>query len=276
MTYVRKSVPRPTPGAGAPKPKNAMVTIIYADDIVAFPGSDENGVKTIGNLILKSGAKMYQLYETDDSQKASHSIEGDSDTEGFLKKFEGTHPGDSLEINEFVQNTIGQGILVLYSVECGSSVRKLIGTPCNPLYLKGEFADDKDGAKHTLNFEQRRRDRNVAKFYDGEVYYTENYSVADITAIDLLVANGPVYQLPSVAVADTNVLVSSLDLVHGQTVTLIGGGGAEPATLTSGVNGTVTVILASGTDWSALDKAVINLQVYVAGAITYLIERSRA
>lgn len=276
MTYTRKSVARPAPGAGAPKPKNAMVTIVYADDVLNFPGSDENGVKMLGNLVLKAGAKMHQLYETDDSQKASHSIEGESDTEGFLKKFEGSHPGDGIEINEFVQNTIGQGILILYSVECGSNVRKVIGTPCNPLYLKGEFVDDKDGAKHSLNFEQRRRDRNVAKFYEGEVMYSENYTAPD-TSIDITDANGPVMQLPAVTVADTDVTVTTNTMTNAQRkiITLIGGGGSEPATLAAGVSGPVTVVLDNGTDWVALKDAVINLQIYDAGAVTYLIEVSR-
>jgi hypothetical protein len=269
-------VARPAPGAGAPKPKNGMVTIVYADDVLSFPQSDANGVKTTGNLVLKDGAKMYQLYMTDDSQKASHSIEGESDTEGFLKKFEGTHPGDELEASEFVQNSIGQGIIALYSRECGLNSRKLIGTPCNPLYLKGEFVDDKDGSKHTFNFEQRRRDRNVAKFYDGEVVYEENY-VAATTAIDLTDANGPVVKLPAVTVVDTDVSIATLTMTNAQKkiITLIGGGGSEPETLAAVFSGPVTLILDNGTDWVALKDAVINLQVYDAGATTYLIEVSR-
>lgn len=59
-------------------------------------------------------------------------------------------------------------------------------------------------------------------------------------------------------------------------VSLIGGGGVAPATLDSGIQGVVTVILVNDTTWTGLENAVINLLVYKAGAITYLIEQSRS
>lgn len=275
MNTFRKSVGRPAPGAGAPKPKNAQVTIIYADDIFAFPISDGNGVKMLGNIILKPGAKMHTLYETDDSQKASHSIEGDADAEGFLKKFEGSHPGDSLEINEFVQNTLGQGVLVVYHTECGTSMKKVVGTPCNPLYIKGEFTDDKDAVKHTINFEARKRDRFVAKFYDGELIYQENF-ISPTSAITVNDTNGSIYQLPASDVADTDITFTAVDIDNKKTITLIGAGGDEPSILAGGVSGPVTVILDSGTDWVSLKDAIINLQYFNAGAVKYLIEISRS
>lgn len=275
MNAYRKSVGRPAPGAGAPKPKNSLVTVVYAEDIASFPISDENGVKTLGNIVLKTGAKMHTLYETDDSQKASHTIEGDADAEGFLKKFEGSHPGDSLEINEFVQNSIGQGMIVIYSAECGSEWKKVIGTPCNPLYLKGEFTDDKDAVKHTLNFEQRKRDRFVAKFYNGELIYQDNH-VATTAALAINAANGVVYQLPPSDVADSEISFTEVALDNKKVISIIGSGGEEPSTLSNGVSGPVTVLLDTGLDWIAYKNAVINLQVFNAGGTKYLIELSRS
>lgn len=274
MTTFRKSVPQPAPGAGAPKPKKPNVTVVYADDVLVFPISDANGVKMLGNIVLKDGAKMERVYATIDTQKASHTFEGDPDKEGFLKMFEGSHPGDELAINEYIQNTIGVGVLVIYDVDCNTGLRKVLGTPCNPLYLKPEFTDDKDGVAHMLKFEQRMRDRFVAKFYEGELSIAENYVSPDF-ALAITDVNGPVYRLPVSDVADTDITVGSMTQANKKVISIVGSGGDEPATLAGGVNGSVTVLLSDGTDWVALKDAVINLQVFDAGATTYLVELSR-
>jgi len=275
MTTFRKSVPAPTQvGAGAPTPKKGLVTIMHSADVLTFPVRDANGVVMLGNIVLKAGAKMLQLYLTSSTQKGSHEIEGDEDMEGFIKKFEGQHPGDSLEVNEFVQNSLGEGFIVIYGIGCGNSQGKVLGDPCNPMKLKGSYADDKDGRKHILQFEQTYKDRYVAGFYNGAITLASNYVAATVD-LDLLVANGPVYQLPSLAVTDA-VTGASTDLAHNTIVSLIGGGGVAPATLDSGIQGVVTVILANDTTWTGLEGAVINLLVYKAGAITYLIEQSRS
>lgn len=275
MSNLRISVPRPAAGAGAPKGKDQYVTVVYVDDIIGFPLTNERGVLLQGNIVLKPGAIMEKIYETDESQKASHKFEGDADAGGFLKMFEGTHPGDELEINEFVQNNIEVPVILIYPVDCNTGRRKVVGLPCNPVYLKAEFEDSKDGVKHTLTYEQRRRDRHVAKFYDGEINYAENYISAD-TSLALATADGFVYQLPSVAVADTDVTITSSNIVHKKIVSIVGGGGTEPATLVGGVSGPVTVILDNGTAWVAYKDSVIHLQVYDGGAVTYLIELSRS
>jgi len=275
MTTFRKSVPAPTQvGAGAPTPKKGLVTIMHSADVLNFPVRDANGVIMLGNIVLKADAKMLQLYLTSSTQKGSHEIEGDEDMEGFILKFEGQHPGDSLEVNEYVQNSLGEGFIVIYGIGCGNSQGKVLGDPCNPMKLKGSYTDDKDGRKHIMQFEQTYKSRYLAGFYNGAITLASNYE-AVTAALDLLVANGAVYQLPSLAVTAA-VTATSIDLAHNDIVTLIGGGGVAPATLDSGVAGDVTVILANDTTWTGLDKAVINLLVYKAGAVTYLIEQSRS
>lgn len=276
MTTFRKSVPKPAVvGAGAPNPKKGEVSVIYADDILSFPGRDANGVKMVGNIVLKPGAKVHKLYATPTSQKASHTIEGDEDAEQFKLKFEGTHPGDSLEVNEWVQNALGQGFIIIYGTSCGSETRKCLGTPCNPMKLKGEFMDDKDGVKHALNFEQYQGDRLLAGYYEGSLNFAENFQVALVTAIAANAANGFAYQLPSTE-AEAVIAFADMELTHGQVLSLIGGGGAAPSVLSAGVSGPVTVVLSEGQDWTALKDAVINLQVFEAGAVTYLMEVSRS
>lgn len=275
MTNFRKSVPKPTVvGAGAPNPKKGLVSVIFASDVLSFPGRDANGVKMVGNIILKPGTKVHTLYETPTSQKASHSIEGDEDAEQFKSKFEGTHPGDSIEINEFVQNALGEGIIVLYGTACGIGPKKVLGDPCNPLKLKGEFTDDKDGVKHTLNFEQLQGDSKIPGFYYGTLSYDGNFTVADAAAMIINPVNGNVYQLPATPV-EVKVGIATMTLPHGEVVSFIGSGGAGPTVLEGGALTGVTVLLKNDTDWIALKDAVINLQVMDAGTIIYLIEVSR-
>ena len=274
MNNFRKSVPRPAPGAGAPKGKNGNVTVVYVDDILMFPQPDPNGVKLVGNIVLKAGAKMERIYLTDDTQKASAKYEGDADAGGMTKMYEGSHPGDELAINEFVQNNIEVPVVLIYDLDCNTGLRKVVGLPCNPMYLKPEFEDSKDGVKHTLVYEQRRRDRHVSKFYEGELSFAENF-VATPTAIALSEANGAVYQIPSDDAA-LEIAFASNTLAAGKVVSLVGSGGDDPSTLDAGVSGPVTVLLKDGTQWVALKDAVINLQVYDAGATTYLIEVSRS
>lgn len=276
MTYLRKSVPRADGvSPGSANPKSPDVTLVYTDDILSFPERDPDGlVRLIGNIVLKPGAKMIKLYETPTSQKASHTIEGEEDMEGFQKKFEGSHPGDGLAINEFVQNTIGRGVIIIYGLSCGSNAKKVLGTPCNPMKLKGEFSDSKDGVKHTLNFEQYQSDGYVAGFYEGTLQFGSNFNVAVVTQIDLTPDNGQVYQLPATAVL-ANIDIDTVTLDHGKIVTLIGGGGAGASELTSGAKTGATVILKDDTDWVALAGAVINFKVVSAGATKYLVEESR-
>jgi len=275
MTNFRKSVVKSAPGSGAPKGKNPNVTAIHVDDILSFPGTDANGVRLMGNIVLKAGAKSERIYMTDVNQKASHAYEGDPDAGGYKKKFEGTHPGDALEINEYIQNNNEEPFVLVYDLECGTTLRKVVGLPCNPVYLKGEFMDDNSGVKHTLVFEQRRHDRHVSKFYEGDLSYAENVVTPD-TDLALDKTAGYVYQMPAVTVAATNVTVASSNIEHKKVITVIGGGGSEPATLTAGVSGPVTVVLDNGTVWVADKDAVIHLQVFDSGTVTYLIEMSRS
>ena len=276
MNNFRKSVPKPTiVGAGAPNPKKGLVNVIYADDVLYFPPRDENGVRMVGSIVLKANAKVYTVYHTPTTQKGSHTTEGDEDAEQIKQKFEGSVPGDELAVNEFEQNALGQGFIILYGTSCGSSSNKCLGTPCNPLKLKGEFTDDKDGVKRMFTFEQLQGGRQVAGFYEGQLNFEANYNAGSLADLGLTPEYGNVYQLPATAVSDT-IDITSMTLEHGQVISLIGGGGAQVSVLEAGELATVTVLLVNNSTWVALTGAIINLKVFTAGGITYLIEVSRS
>lgn len=275
MTTYRKSVSAPAKaGAGAPKPKKGKISVIYVDDILTFPERDAGGVKMLGNIVLKPGAKMHYLYMTPSTQKITDEITGDEDFEAFEKKAEGIHPGNSLDIREYRANGLGVGVILVFGAGCGKSSGDVIGTPCNPMKLKGSYSSDNEGVKNTMMYEASLPDSTPIGYYEGEITLAENY-VASSVALDLTKVNGVVQQLPALDTTDA-ITAASIDFDNGTIISLIGGGGADPATLDVGAQGSVTVVLLNGTQWVALSKAVINLEVVSAGATTYLIERSRA
>lgn len=276
MGELRLAVPKPSKaGAGAPTPKYGLATLIYVEDILNFPLRDAKGVLMVGNIVLVANAVMHTIYLTPSSQKLSYTVEGDEDMEGFLPKAEGTVPGSVIETHEFVQNALGQGFVLIFGKGCGDNTGKVLGSPCNPMKLKPEFVDDKDGTKTTMVFEQTVKSSEIPGFYFGEVQYAANNEVADAAAISLLKASGTVYQLPEDA-AGAAAAVAAMDHDNGTILSLIGGGGADPTTLDGGVSGPVTIVLLNGTQWVALENAVINFEVVKGGATTYLIERSRS
>ena len=65
-------------------------------------------------------------------------------------------------------------------------------------------------------------------------------------------------------------------MAHGDTVTLIGSGGSDPATLSSGDATGATVLLNDDQDWTALENATISFEVFDNGATMYLIEKNRS
>lgn len=271
--YVKQNVVKPlgkSPGAAAPKDPN--VTIVAVDDILTFPVTDGKGVNYAGNFVLKPGAKMYTVYMTPSKIKAGYESDGDEDAITFKQKFEGEHPGHELAIAEFVQNWTGVNSIIIYG-SCSDNFKKVIGTKCAPVQLKPSLSDDNDSRKHMLVFEQFAKSGYVIGHYTGALTFADPYVVADATAIAVTAANGYHYQLPSLDVTAA-IDIASTDLAHGDLVTLIGGGGDAPATLTSGVTDK-SALLKEGTTWVGLTGAVIHLRVYKAGAVTLFIEESR-
>lgn len=94
-----------------------------------------------------------------------------------------------------------------------------------------------------------------------------------VTTIAVNATNGYVYQLPSLATTAA-VTFTEVGLQHGDIITLVGGGGANPATLASGVTDKKALLI-NGTTWVGLAGATINLKVFNNGAITLLEEISR-
>lgn len=260
-----------SPAASAPKEPN--VTIVAVDDILAWPLRDAGGVKLLGSLVLKPGARMYQFYQTISKFNAAFEPEGDEDAVTYKQKVETELPGDTLEGNEFVHAWTAVNVVIIFG-SCQDDFRKMYGTKCAPLQLKVTGQDNNEARKKMLVFEQLAKSNWLPGHYTGALAFAEPFAATSgVFAIN--VANGNQYQLPSLAVTDA-IEPSAVELEAGEIVTLIGGGGVAPATLTQGTAGAVEVLLTTGTVWTGLQGAVIHLQVFDAGDTKYLIEQSRA
>ena len=257
-------------GSGSGKNK---VVIVDADDVLVFPPRDGNGVVMVGNFVMKTGAKMYEFYTTKSKGEAPVESDGDEDSVTIKQMFNAQHPGNTKEVKEFVQNWLGKSVYILHS-SCQDDFTEVMGTPCAPLQLKPSKTDTNDARFWALKFEAFAKSAFVPGHYQGDIIEAAPVAVADATDIDLVQADGSQYKLPATATT-TVVGITSNDFDHGKFVTLIGGGGATPATLSNDVTGPLMTVLKSGTTWTALEGAVIQFQVFKAGATTLLMELSR-
>ncbi|MBX9886676.1 MAG: hypothetical protein K2Y30_01925 [Flavobacteriaceae bacterium] len=259
-------------GSGAAAPKDPNVIIIATKDIVSWPSRDPKKVKMLGNFTFTANPKIAIVYMTASKTKAPYESEGEEDSQTIKQSFEGEHPGDKLEINEFVAEWLNEPCIIIHG-SCQDDFRKVVGTKCAPIRLKPSGQNDNDARKHMMKFEQYAKSEWLPGHFTGAVPTSDPFVVSLATAVTVNEANGNLYQLPELAVTAA-INFAAIDLNHGSIVTLIGGGGAQPATLTSGVTDKKAILIAA-TTWVGLKGAVIHLEVFRNGGLTFLIEKSR-
>lgn len=281
--YNKISVTKPggiSPGSAAAK--NPNVTIVDAEDILFFPPRDSKGVHMPGNFVMKENARMIQVYMTASKISAPYESDGEEDSINIKQMFEGQHPGNNLEIREFIQNWLGRNIIIIHGT-CADTVKTVVGTPCAPLQLKPSGQDNNDGRFHMLKFEAFNTSQFVPGHYTGALPMAEPTLVADAVAIEVNAEGGAFYKLPaSVAgleVGEPSFALDTVDLNHGDVVSFLGTGlvgSADPVPIIdSGVSGPVTIILRNGSSWAGFSGASISFRYYNGGATKYLIEEAR-
>nr|WP_317631388.1 hypothetical protein [uncultured Flavobacterium sp.] len=271
MTYVKTSVRKAqgsSPGAAAPKEPN--IAIYDVDDILVHPMRDSKNVLITNNIICKPGTYPIEFYMTPSKTKTSYEPEGDEDAVSFKQKVEGEHPGNDLEIAEFIQNWTGRNCIIVIG-SCTDKFRKVYGTKCAPMQLKASLQDDNDARKHVITFEQSAKAGYVPGHYTGVVIFRQPNTIANVAAVNFTEALGAILKVPALAETDELTVVGN-EFVHGTMITLIGQGGAAPATITSGTDNYAFILQS---DWVALEGANLNVEVFVSGNNTYFIEKSR-
>lgn len=273
--YSKISVPKGQGIAqGAAAAKDPNVTIVDVDDILFFPPRDSKGIVMVGDFVMKENARMIQFYATKSKISAPYTSDGDEDSISIKQAFEAQHPGNAKEIREFIQNWLGRNVIIIHG-SCAEVERQVVGTKCAPLQLKPEGKDDNDGRFHMLKFEAFAKSSFLPGLYTGALVLDAPVAVDSSAAIVVNTGVNTQHKLSANADGDaiTFGVVTATDRDH---ITLIGSGGADPAVLANGVAGTVTVILRSGTTWTALEGSVITFEYVNAGATKYLVELSRS
>lgn len=140
------------------------MVLIYLDDLVAMPTTDERGILAVNEIQIKNGAQFYEFYLTPSSQKIETDVDGNTSIKGFGQKISGTFPGTSLEVSEWFYANINQKFIAIQK-NCGSHF-KIFGSPYNPLFISGNFKDDKDSSLTEITFETVKRSKRPYFIYN--------------------------------------------------------------------------------------------------------------
>lgn len=162
---MRFSVAKTSKDRSLPVAKKDLV-LLYADDIVSLPETNERGVLAINEIQVMNGAEFYSLYLTPSTQKLSSDIEGDIGVKGWKPTVSGSFPGTRLQISEWMHNNINSAFVAIQKI-CESSY-KIIGSKTNPLFLTGKISEDKDSSLCEVNLIAAKKSKRPFIFYNPE------------------------------------------------------------------------------------------------------------
>lgn len=273
--FANVNIPAPSNGAaGAPSGKDVEIVVFNWSDISNKLTRDGGKVKIVGNFTFKPGKYATTIYATSSSISLPRTAEGDEDAVGFNALPEFSHPGSSLQIEEFIANNTNKPLgIAVRTGECDGvePFYRIYGSRCNPLSLIAEGQDDNEATKQMMKFQQFKKASVVpGRYYGTFTFDTVNTVSADTTSIDLSAGEGE-YQLTDNTGA--TVITEMTDAVHHGKYTLIGSGGSNPATIESS---NANFILAEETDWSGTAGARITFAAYEQGSDFIFIEQSRS
>ncbi|WP_304953041.1 hypothetical protein [uncultured Alistipes sp.] len=168
MAYVKKALGRPDGGAGNPSPKNPTILLCEVEDVESFPTREIGKTVYTDGFKLKEGRKLQPIYATPSSIEITQAAEGDADARGYKKGVKFEHPGVSTDIEDFVEYAANRNFIAVVR-SCDGGPARVIGSLCNPLSLKSETTDNKDGAKNAITLEEGLRDAFRVMNYTGDL-----------------------------------------------------------------------------------------------------------
>lgn len=168
MPYTVKSIGRPAGGAGNPRPKNPTILIYDTSDCETYPTREVGTTTAAEGFTLKDGKKLLGIYATPASIEVLQEAEGDADARGYKKGVKFEHPGNSVELENFIEHFSNRNLGVFVR-DCNGEGARSIGDPCNPLSMKVETTESKDGTKATITLQQDVRDEFRILRYTGKL-----------------------------------------------------------------------------------------------------------
>lgn len=271
MSKYRLVRPKGNSPAGATK-FNSTGFGVFKDDIVSFPTRDENGIRLVGDVVLKPDAQFFEFYHTSSKADASFEVESEQDLIKITPKFTTQHPGNSVESREFLTAHMGRDV-ILFVGQCDEDGYDVIGEICLPLQLVPSQTNNSDGKFFTLLWQAHGTTDLLNAFYEGNIIRSE-VPVSPTASVSIDGSKSKTVRLaPATETADIDFTLTNVN--HNDSVTVVGSGGPNPFTLKSGETGSVTTVLKNGTEWSALKDASITLKYVDGGSKQYLVEVSR-
>ncbi len=273
MTYIPISVPKAAGNPGVPGNKGDLLTIFDFDEVVKSSLTrDSRGVLIPQNIVMKPGKYMWQVYGTVNTIAPSFTGEGEPDAVGFIQAIEFSHPGQKREIKEFAQNNMNKNLGVILQT-CDGSGMEVYGTPCATLQMIPTGTNNDTKKDVMFVFKARQRSAFVPADYEGTLTLPAVLATIAADEDQPDVANGSgEYQLTdNVAATEITTLNNA---VNGLPYTLLGSGGANPASITAAGG---DFLLANGTTWTGDAGSTLTVKAFKDGAASFkFIEVSRS
>lgn len=167
-SYAMISVKKKSSNAGKPSPKQDHIIIFRWSDVKKpVPLRDDKGILIVDSLIMDT-SNAISIYVTTSELLVKQNNEGDIDAKAWLQEISASHPGDSLEIDEFLENNLNENLGLLILPFDPAADKKLCGAPEAPLQIEAESTDSKDGNKNVITFKSTMRGPRIAH-YRGDV-----------------------------------------------------------------------------------------------------------
>lgn len=238
-----------------------------------WPKRDENKIKMNGNIPFLQGKYVQEIYATSTSISLPKTSEGDEDMVAFTGTPEFSHPGSSLELEEFIALNTNKPLGVAFKINSCSSGTvywKVYGSPCNPLSLIVEGTNNKDGVSDLMKFQQFKKSKDLPGRYYG-TWQKSTSNVVDVDAFEIDVSNGSgEYQLSDNS--SPIIITDIINPVDGTVYTIIGSGGINPATIEASNS---KFLLKGGVDWQGLYGSKLTVKSFFDGTVYTFIEQSR-
>lgn len=171
MSYTKVSIPKNGDGAGCPTPRKSKIILVDVEDVASEPTRTVGDVAVQGNLTLTEGAKAVGIYATSSTIQITEEFGGDPDAEGVKNGLVFEHPGNSVDIKNFLEVWKNKGVIAIVT-ECDGSASgrpQIIGRVCNPLRLTVETTMNNEATKRQLTWAQTLFDKFLAGEYAGDL-----------------------------------------------------------------------------------------------------------
>ena len=169
--YTKVSIPKNGDGAGCPTPRKSQIILVDVEDVVSEPTREVGNVVVQGNITLKTGEKAVSIYATSSTIQVTEEFGGDPDAEGVRNGLIFEHPGNSVEVKNFLEVYKNKGVIALVT-ECDGTETgrtQIIGRVCNPLRLSVETTMNNEATKRQLTWQQTINDKFLAGEYAGRL-----------------------------------------------------------------------------------------------------------